>query len=141
LRRSLSSNATRQRWTVVYYRDRHGREPVDAFIDAQPPDHQEALDRKIDRLNELGPMLPAPHSKQVREKIRRLKADYRGLAYRVLYREAENGFIVLLHAFVKKSPRIPPAEADLAEARWKDFRARMDAERRVPPRAIGHDAP
>ncbi len=105
------------------------------------PDHQAAVDRKIARLNQFGPIQPPPHTKKVREKIRRLKADYDDIAYRVLYREGENGFIVLLHAFIKKTPKIPVAEIDVAESRWNDFQARMDAQRRVPPRAIGHDAP
>ena len=42
------------------------------------------LDRKIDRLNEFGPMQPPPHTKQVREKLRRLKADYHGVAYKAV---------------------------------------------------------
>ncbi len=86
-------------------------------------------------------MLPSPHSKQVKGKLRRLKCDYDGLAYRVLYHEAENGFIVLLHAFVKKTAKIAPAEIRQAESRWSDFKARMDAPQRVPPRAAGDDAP
>ena len=128
-------------WVTVYYRDRHGNEPVNAFIDGLPPDHQESIDRKIDRLNELGPMLPSPHSKKVDGKLRRLKCDFDGLAYRVLYHEAQNGFIVLLHAFVKKTQKMPPAEIEQAKSRWNDFKARMDAAKRVPPRAAGHDAP
>ncbi|MDB5070678.1 MAG: hypothetical protein JWM87_1789 [Candidatus Eremiobacteraeota bacterium] len=86
-------------------------------------------------------MLQSPHSKKVDGKLRRLKCDVDGLAYRILYHEAENGFIVLLHAFVKKTQQIPSAEIELAKSRWKDFKTRMDASTRVPPRAIGHDAP
>lgn len=133
--------ASRSKWITVYYRDRRGNEPVNDFIEALPSDHQDSIDRKIDRLNELGPMLPAPHSKQVKEKLRRLKCDYHGLAYRILYQEAQNGFIILLHAFVKKTPRIPAAAVKLAESRWSDFETRMNARKRVPPRALGRDAP
>lgn len=111
------------------------------FIDTLPPAHQELIDRKIDRLNVFGPLIPAPHSKKVRGKLRRLKADFAGLSYRVLYQEAESGLIVLLHIFVKKTARIPPAEIDLAASRWIDFGRRMDAVERVPPRAVGGDAP
>ncbi len=135
------TTAGRLKWVSVYYRNRHGYEPVNDFIAELPPDHQESVDRKIDRLNEFGPMLPSPHSKQVNGKLRRLKCDYDGLAYRVLYHEAENGFIVLLHAFVKKTPKIPLAEIRQAASRWADFNARMAAPKRVPPRAAGHDAP
>lgn len=112
-----------------------------AFIDALPPDHQEIIDRKIDRLNTYGPVIPAPHSKAVQGKLRRLKCDFDGLCYRILYHEAESGFIVLLSIFVKKTPRIPSTEIDLAQSRWRDFKERMSAVKRAPPRAAGGDAP
>ncbi len=137
----MSAGTGRTTWIAKYYRDRHGTEPVSAFIEALAPEHQEIIDRKIDRLNAFGPMIPAPHSKQVRGKLRRLKCDFDGIKYRVLYREAESGFIVLLHIFVKKTPKIPPSEIDLAQSRWDDFEQRMDALKRVPPRAVGGDAP
>ena len=123
------------------YRDRHGAEPVRNFIDALPSEHQEIIDRKIDRLNVFGPMIPAPHSKKVRGKLRRLKCDFDGLSYRILYREASSGFIVLLHIFVKKTPTIPVAVIELAESRWRDFEHRMNALQNTPPRAVGRDAP
>ena len=34
---------------------------------------------------------------------------------------------MLLNIFVKKTPAIPTAEIDLAQSRWEDFRARMNA--------------
>lgn len=36
---------------------------------------------------------------------------------------------------------IPSRDIEIAKERWADFKARMDAEKRVPPRAAGHDAP
>lgn len=60
--------------------------------------------------------------------------------YRVLYRRSER-LLVLLHVFAKRSAKIPLGEIVVAEERWADFRSRMDAQPRVPPRAAGHDAP
>jgi len=60
--------------------------------------------------------------------------------YRVVYRRSENLF-VLLHMFRKDTGRVPQTELRVARERWEDFKARMDAERRRPPRAAGHDAP
>lgn len=131
----------RATWVAKYYRDRRGVEPVKRFIDELPPEHQEIIDRKIDRLNAFGPMIAAPHGKMVLGKLRRLRCDAFGLRYRVLYHEARSGFIVLLHIFVKKTPKIPMAEIDLAQKRWDDFVARMDEPKREPPRAAGRDAP
>jgi phage-related protein len=58
----------------------------------------------------------------------------------VLYRRSKN-LIILLHVFRKDTGRMPEAEIKLAEARWADFKARMDALNRKPPRAAGRDAP
>jgi phage-related protein len=48
---------------------------------------------------------------------------------------------VLLHMFRKDTGKLPQREIRIAEDRWEDFAARMDAEKRRPPRAAGHDAP
>ncbi len=136
-----ASGGGRTTWIAKYYRDRRGAEPVREFIDVLPPEHQEILDRKIGRLNVFGPMISVPHSKKVRGKLRRLKCDVDGLSYRILYREAESGFIVLLHIFVKKTPKIPAAQVELAESRWNDFEQRMNTLKQIPPRAVGQDAP
>jgi len=58
----------------------------------------------------------------------------------VIYRRSRNLF-VLLHMFRKDTGRVPEAELRIARERWEDFKVRMDAERRRPPRAVGHDAP
>jgi hypothetical protein len=43
--------------------------------------------------------------------------------------------------FIDALPVKSHAEKQVARDRWNDFRARMDAERRKPPRAAGRDAP
>jgi phage-related protein len=48
---------------------------------------------------------------------------------------------VLLHMFRKDTGKVPEAELRIARQRWDDFKARMDAQRRRPPRAAGHDGP
>jgi len=35
----------------------------------------------------------------------------------------------------------PPAEIEIAKQRWQDFKKRMEARPRKPPRAAGGDAP
>jgi phage-related protein len=48
---------------------------------------------------------------------------------------------VLLHVFRKATAKVPDAEIRIADQRWQDFKARMDADRRMGPRAAGRDAP
>ena len=104
---------------------------------------QPLLDNQIDRLNMLGsdlPHLPFPHSSQILAELRELRCHVGRELYRVLVRRSRN-LIVLLHIFRKDTGMIPPTEIQVAQDRWEDFKARMDADRRTPPRAAGHAAP
>lgn len=129
---------------AVYYRQPDGRQPVDEFLDAiSDPRCQALLDLQIDRLNGLpaaAPPLPFPHSSQVDGPLRELRCHCGKALYRILYRRSGNLF-VLLHAFRKASAKVAPQEIEIADARWADFEARMNAPRRTPPRAAGRDAP
>jgi phage-related protein len=133
-----------QRLQAVFYRALDRSEPVDDFIESlSDPVKQAAIDNQIDRLNLLTPStphLPFPHSSQVRGELRELRCHYGSEHYRILYRRSRN-LIVLLHMFRKDTGKIPEREVRIAEQRWEDFRARMDAVKRRPPRAAGRDAP
>lgn len=128
---------------AVYYRASDGSEPVREFIDGLDVKPRAALLRQIDRLNDLSdalPHLPFPHSSQVAGELRELRCHMGSDLYRVLYRRSGR-LLVLLHVFPKRTGKLPPAEIKIAEERWDDFKARMEAQPRKPPRAAGHDAP
>jgi phage-related protein len=128
---------------AVYYRAADGSEPVSDFIDGLDPKRQVVLDNQIDRLNMLapaGPHLPFPHSSQVRGDLRELRCHHGRELYRVLDRRSQN-LIILLHVFRKDTGAIPESEIRIAEDRWADFKTRMEALKRRPPRAAGHDVP
>jgi phage-related protein len=128
---------------AVYFRAADGSEPVLEFLaglDAKP---RAALMRQIDRLNDLSdavPHLPFPHSSQVEGELRELRCHMGSDHYRVLYRRSKR-LIVLLHVFPKRTGKLPQAEIKVAQERWEDFKARMDAQPRRRPRAAGRDAP
>lgn len=126
-----------------FYRDRAGREPLSDFIDSLPAARAVAIDNKIDLLNGLpddAPPLAFPHSSQVGGALRELRCHYGRTLYRVLYQRSGN-LLVLLHIIEKRTGKIPEGDIALAEQRFRDFRTRMDARPRVPPRAVGRDAP
>ena len=78
---------------AIYYRDRHGFQPVEKFIDGLPPKHQAAADLAIDRLNGLLPKEPPlafPATSQVDGELRELRCHYGPVLYRVLYRRSKN---------------------------------------------------
>jgi phage-related protein len=128
---------------AVYYRDSHGREPVREFVESLADEVQAALDNQIDRLNLLSdeiPHLPFPHSSQVAGELRELRCHFGRHLYRILYQRSHR-LLILLHMFGKRTSKIPQSEIRVAQRRWEDFKARMDAVVRTPPRAAGHDAP
>jgi phage-related protein len=79
-------------------------------------------------------------SSQLRGQLRELRCHYGPELYRVFYRRSEN-VVVLLHMIRKDTGQVPEADILVAERRWADFKPRMDAPRRRPPRAAGEDAP
>jgi phage-related protein len=101
------------------------------------------VDLAIDRLNGLLPNEPPlafPTTSQVDGELRELRCHYGPVLYRVLYRRSKNLFI-LLHMLRKNTGRLSAADIEIARARWADFKIRMDASPRKPPRAAGGDAP
>lgn len=128
---------------AVYYRAADGAEPVREFIEALDAKRRAALLHQLDRLNSLSdanPHLPFPYTSQIEGELRELRCHVGSEHYRVLYRRSER-LIVLLHAFRKGTAKVPSAEITIADERWNDFKARLEARPRKPPRAAGHDAP
>lgn len=119
----------RPRTQAVYYRAPDGSEPVADFLDGLDVRMQPTVDLQIDRLNDqpaTAPPPPFPHSSQVRGQLRELRCHYGSELYRVLYRRSGN-LIVLLHMLRKDTASIPEADIAVAQARWEDFKRRMDA--------------
>lgn len=128
---------------AVYYRAFDGSEPVRDYIRALGAKRRAMLLNQLARLNELTdaqPHLPFPYSSQVEGELRELRCHVGSELYRVLYRRSER-LIVLLHVFRKKTGKVPAAELKIAHERWEDFKARIEASPRRPPRPAGHDAP
>jgi phage-related protein len=128
---------------AVFYRDGSGHEPVRDFLESLDEDAQAAIEHQIGRLNLLSdrtPHLPFPHASQVEGELRELRCHFGRDLYRILYRRSER-LVVLLHIFAKRSAKIDQRDISIAQERGEDFKARMGAQPRTPPRAAGRDAP
>lgn len=129
---------------AVYYRDGRGNEPVDEFINGLPPKRAAKIDEYVqEHLNGKSPSAPPPEypiSSQIAGELRELRIRFASTRYRVLYQRSGN-LVVLLHAIEKDTGAVPSGDIELARRRMEDFERRMDAPRRVPPRAAGRDAP
>lgn len=129
---------------AVYYRDKRGSDPVDEFIEALPAKRAAKIDDYVEEhLNGKPPDAPPPTfpiTSQIEGELRELRVRFANTRYRILYQRSEN-LIVLLHGIEKHTGAIPVADIELAKRRMADFKRRMDAERKAPPRAAGKDAP
>lgn len=130
--------------TQAIYRDKPGSEPANEFIEALPAKRAVKIDDYVEEhLN--GQTLDAPPpefpiSSQIEGELRELRIRFANTRYRILYRRSGN-LMVLLHAFEKDTGAVPASEKALAKRRMADFKQRMDARLRKPPRAAGKDAP
>jgi phage-related protein len=131
----------------VYYRDAHGREPVNDWLEAlfaSNPPAAAKIDQYIDEhLNGRAPLDSPPNfpiTSQIEGGLRELRVRFANTRYRLLYQRSRN-LVVLLHAFEKNTGAVAAADKRIAQQRFAVFRTRMDSEPRERPRAAGHDAP
>lgn len=128
---------------ALYYREFGGAQPVRDYLDRLDARERAILLGQVDMLNRLrlvDPPLGHPHSSQVDGQLRELRCHIGRYHYRIFYQRSEN-FFLLLHIIRKATAALPQGDIDVAKARWEDFKARMDADPRRPPRPIGDDAP
>jgi phage-related protein len=129
---------------AIYYRDSRGNEPVDEFIEALPPKRAAKIDDYVEEhLNAKPPDAPPPEfpiTSQIEGELRELRVRFANTRYRILFQRSGN-LVVLLHAIEKNTGAVPRSDVQVAKRRMADFKRRMDAERRAPPRAAGKDAP
>ena len=134
-------------YQAVFYRDEDGKEPVNDFIAALDPRAQDSVDWMIGLLNGLtdeNPELGHPYTSALKGAVyrafRELRVHHGKTRYWIIFRRSGRLF-VLLHMLPHQGNDIPKADKDVAVARWEDFKRRMDAPVRTPPRAAGSDAP
>lgn len=110
-------------WHVIFYRDKHGSEPVKDFILQQPHGAIGEIFHVFDLLYNNGLSLGFPYVKKVRGKIWELRIKHSSDYYRIFY-FAQIGYkFVLLHAIKKKSARLSNAAINIAINRMKDHEA------------------
>jgi phage-related protein len=123
-----------------YYRARDGSEPVRAFIQALPQEVRGRIRDHIGRLKAVGEDLDFPYTSQVQGELRELRASVGRRPFRIFYRRSRR-FAVLLHIVEKRRRKVSTADISIADARYRDFKSRMDCGVRIRPRPLGSDAP
>ena len=94
---------------------------VDKELDALPADLRARFSRICQLIANVGPeRAGAPHVKHLTGPLWEMRMRGRSGISRALYIQANNKRVVVVRAFVKKTPKIPQKEIELAPRRTKE---------------------
>jgi phage-related protein len=96
------------------------------YIEARDVREQAKLLSWINLLRDRGPHLPRPHADVLENGIHELRVTLSGNQTRCLYYFCYQNLIVLTHAFVKTTARVPKAEIRRATRMRNDLLGRFD---------------
>jgi phage-related protein len=105
--------------TVAFYRSRTGLEPVRNWIKEMPTEDRQILGRDL-WLVELGWPIGMPLCRPLGGGLWEVRSALTSHRIARIIFCATEGCMVLLHGFIKKTQKTPPAELDLARARQKE---------------------
>lgn len=108
-------------WNTEFYKDSKGREPVRDFLMQLDATTRAKVTRYFKLLLIYGVLLKEPYTKRVKGKIREIIVIGKDGHLRILYFTYTGKLFVLLHGFIKKTKKTPPADIKIAEARMEDF--------------------
>jgi phage-related protein len=114
-------------YEIVFYTTARGDSPVEGFINALTEKEQRKVAGFLELLSHEGPQLRRPYADHVKGDLRELRMQFGRNEYRVPHFFVQGQRVVLVHAFAKKSQKLPEREIETAEERMKDFKKRLSA--------------
>jgi phage-related protein len=108
-------------WVAENYIDARGRSPVEEFLNQLPASDRARIDQTIGLLEGFGLQLGLPYVKHLEGKLWELRIRAGRKAYRVVYLAFTECRFILLHAFLKKTQKVPRKEIAAAKRRLADF--------------------
>ncbi|MFA5643299.1 MAG: type II toxin-antitoxin system RelE/ParE family toxin [Candidatus Paceibacterota bacterium] len=105
-----------EEYRVKFYKDPASAEiPVLDYIEGLKEKERAKVLKYIEFLRINKGILDEPYSKHIRGKIRELRVDFSSSRHRIFYFTFVGKNIILLHAFLKKTPKTPEREIKKAE--------------------------
>ncbi len=108
------------KWSVNYFTDEMGKQPVKEWIDTLEVKLQLKIFRAFELLEDFNINLKAPYVKPLEDKLYELRIkDQKGI-YRIIYFAYTGQEFIMLNGFVKKTQKTPKKEIELAKTRMKE---------------------
>lgn len=112
-----------QEYKVYYYQNSYTkRVPVLEYVQTVPTKDKGKIAAYIAFLRDHGGRLDEPYSRYIRSGIRELRIEFARNRHRIFYITIEGKKIILLHAFLKKTPKTPEQEIARALNNFEDYK-------------------
>jgi phage-related protein len=116
--------AQQEEWSIVFYTDERGNEPVREFLRSLDLRAQARFTWSIEQLRLRNVQAREPLVRHIEGRIWELRRESTTNIYRLFYAFLSSRRILFLHGFRKKSQRTPRREIEMASRRLADFIAR-----------------
>ena len=102
-------------WNIIFFETQRGEKPVEEFIIDLDAVTRAKITRSLELLKYYGHNLMMPHSKKISQGLYELRI--RGKTEIRIFYTFRGDVIYLLHAFQKKTQKIPQRELEIAKHR------------------------
>ena len=110
-------------YRVYYYQNSHTkRVPALEYINKLPIKDRGKVAAYIALLSDCNGRLDEPYSRYIRSGVRELRIEVAHNRHRILYITVAEKRIILLHAFLKKTPKTPEQEIVRALNNLEDYK-------------------
>ena len=110
-------------YKVYYYQNSHTKRiPVLNYIRKVPIKDRAKITAYITFLRDYNGRLDEPYSRYIHSGIRELRIEFTNNRHRIFYITVQGKKIILLHAFLKKTPKTPKQEIIRALNNFEDYK-------------------
>ena len=111
--------------SIIFYETLSGRCPVADFLGKLPIKYHAKAVRNLELLEEFGQCLQGGLIAHIHEDIWELRISFAHNISRILYFIPQENTFVLLHGFIKKTPKTPQRDIKIAQKRMEDYMRRV----------------
>ena len=117
----MKNESMQKEWKIKYYKNNEGECPIEDFIKTLSKKEQEKVKAYLEYLKQEGINIRRPQADYLRDGIYELRLKLKEKNLRTLYFFCFENYIVLTHAFFKKTKRVPTNEINRALIYKQDF--------------------
>ena len=116
------AKASPQKTPLIFFRTDRGVEPVREWLKDLPPEDRREMGKDLMRAQWRWPV-GMPLCRPIGEGLWEIRTHLPSNRIARVLLGADDGVLVALHAFIKKTQKTPPSELDVARKRLKELKS------------------